>query len=138
MGAEKTYSTVTIRDGTRNQSIIERDHNFIPPHQIGWPCSHVLLDDVRFQIEYRSWSIDEISARFHHRLVYIHPFPNGNGRCARTMTDLLLHRSGHQRFQWGAGLEKVGEARSRYISALQAADRNDYGPLFDALGVKHE
>jgi Fic-DOC domain mobile mystery protein B len=96
----------------------------------------VLLDDVQFQIDNRSWHIDEISARFHHRLVYIHPFPNGNGRCARTMTDVVLHRFGHERFKWGAGLDKAGEARRRYISALQAADGRDYGPLFELLGVK--
>lgn len=95
----------------------------------------VLLDDVQFQVDRRSWSIEEIAARFHHRLVYIHPFPNGNGRFSRTMTDLLLYRSGREQFQWGANLERPGEARVRYISALQAADRNDYGPLFDLLAL---
>lgn len=95
----------------------------------------VLLDNVQFQVDHHSWSIEEIAARFHHRLVYIHPFPNGNGRFSRTMTDLLLHRSGRERFQWGANLERPGEARVHYISALQAADRNDYGPLFELLAL---
>jgi Fic-DOC domain mobile mystery protein B len=95
----------------------------------------LLLEDVHFQIEHHSWSIEEITARFHHRLVYVHPFPNGNGRFARTMTDLLLHRSGCERFQWGANLEKPGDARVKYILALQAADRHDYRPLFDLLGI---
>ncbi len=107
----------------------------VSPEQIR-PELLVLLDDVQFQIEHRTWSIAEITARFHHRLVYIHPFPNGNGRFSRTMTDLLLYRSGCERFQWGADLERHGEARGRYITALQAADRNDYGPLFDLLRVK--
>jgi Fic-DOC domain mobile mystery protein B len=95
----------------------------------------VLLNDVQFQIDHPSWGIEEIAARFHHRLVYIHPFPNGNGRFSRTMTDLLLHRTGRERFQWGANLERRGDARGRYISALQAADGNDYVPLFDLLGL---
>jgi Fic-DOC domain mobile mystery protein B len=95
----------------------------------------VLLDDVQFQLDHHSWSIEEIAARFHHRLVSIHPFPNGNGRFSRTITDLLLHRSGRERFQWGAKLERKGEARARYIAALQAADHNDYGPLFGLLGL---
>lgn len=95
----------------------------------------VLLDDTLFQINHRSWSVEEIAARFHHRLVYIHPFRNGNGRFSRTMTDLLLHRSGCERFQWGANLERKGEARGRYIAALRAADNKDYRPLFDLLGI---
>jgi Fic-DOC domain mobile mystery protein B len=95
----------------------------------------LLLDDVQAQLTYRSLGIAEIAARFHHRLVYIHPFPNGNGRFSRTMTDLFLFRSGLERFAWGAHLESSGEARVRYIAALQAADKRDYGPLFKLLGV---
>jgi Fic-DOC domain mobile mystery protein B len=34
--------------------------------------------------------LDDIAMRFHHRLVVIHPFPNGNGRHARLATDELL------------------------------------------------
>ncbi|MGA7539424.1 MAG: mobile mystery protein B [Steroidobacteraceae bacterium] len=104
------------------------------PEQIR-PALLVLLGDVQFQLDRPPWSIEEITARFHHRLVYIHPFPNGNGRFARTMSDLLLHRSGRERFSWGANLAQPGEARQRYIGALQAADHNDYAPLFELLGV---
>ena len=32
----------------------------------------------------------EISARLHHRLVYIHPFNNGNGRWARFVVNIFL------------------------------------------------
>jgi fido (protein-threonine AMPylation protein) len=39
--------------------------------------------------------------RFHHRLVLIHPFPNGNGRHARLMADLLVIQLGRERFTWG-------------------------------------
>jgi Fic-DOC domain mobile mystery protein B len=89
-----------------------------------------LCDDVRAQLEHRTWTIDEIAARFHHRLVSIHPFPNGNGRFARTMTDLVLVRNGSARFTWGrSDLIADGEIRQRYISALRAADGRDYAPL---------
>jgi Fic-DOC domain mobile mystery protein B len=57
-----------------------------------------LLDDVKAWIEYKSFSADEIAVRFHHRLVAIHPFPNGNGRHARLMADLLVMRLGGKRF----------------------------------------
>lgn len=89
-----------------------------------------LLDDVRYQIEHASFAPDEIAVRFHHRLVAIHPFPNGNGRHARLMADLLAERLRQPRFTWGSGsLIDVSETRQRYISALQAADARDYEPL---------
>ncbi len=89
-----------------------------------------LIDDTYFQIEHQTYPPDEIAARFHHRLVYIHPFPNGNGRLSRMATDVLLNRMGRERFTWGAGeLESKGEIRSRYIEALKAADQYDYTKL---------
>jgi len=89
-----------------------------------------LLDDVGYQVEHGSFPEDEIAVRFHHRLVAIHPFPNGNGRHARTMADLLVERLGRPRFTWGSrSLTNVSETRLSYIAALQAADVGDYGPL---------
>ena len=89
-----------------------------------------LLDDVRYQVEHSSLSPDEIAVRFHHRLVAIHPFPNGNGRHARLMADLLADRLGRPRFTWGsASLVDANETRQRYIAALQAADARDIAPL---------
>ena len=71
-----------------------------------------LLDDVRYQVEHSSLSPDEIAVRFHHRLVAIHPFPNGNGRHARLMADLLADRLGRPRFTWGsASLVELLQAR---------------------------
>ena len=94
-----------------------------------------LLDDVRYQIEHGSFPADEIAVRFHHRLVAIHPFPNGNGRHARLMADLLVERLGQPRFTWGqrslnaGNLVNANETRQRYIAALQAADARDIAPL---------
>lgn len=89
-----------------------------------------LLDDVKAWIEYKSYPPDEIAVRFHHRLVQIHPFPNGNGRHARLMADLLVMSLGGERFSWGRGnLRDVGTMRKTYIAALQAADNHDIGPL---------
>lgn len=90
-----------------------------------------LCQDVEAQIKDGGWQIDEIAAKFHHRLVFIHPFTNGNGRFSRTMTDLLLVQNGKDRFTWGGeDLNRNGEVRDRYMSALHAADAKDYKPLF--------
>lgn len=77
-----------------------------------------------------SMELDEAATRFHHQLVRIHPFPNGNGRHSRALTDLLLRGAGAQPFTWGrTNLVESGETRAAYIVALRAADRGDYGPL---------
>ena len=49
----------------------------VQPYMIG-PDLRQLTSDVAYWIEHQSYSADEIAVRFHHRLVQIHPFPNGN------------------------------------------------------------
>jgi Fic-DOC domain mobile mystery protein B len=89
-----------------------------------------LLDDAGAWIEFRAYPPDEIAVRFHHRLVAIHPFPNGNGRHARLIADLLVMRLGRERFSWGReSLRDAGTMRQRYIAALKDADHHDIGPL---------
>lgn len=90
-----------------------------------------LCDDMRLWIELQEESPDEMAVRFHHRLVSIHPFANGNGRHARLMTDILLENIlKRPRFTWGSeDLSKSGLIRHKYIAALHAADENNYEPL---------
>jgi Fic-DOC domain mobile mystery protein B len=85
---------------------------------------------VQAWIQYNSYPPDEIAARFHHRLVLIHPFPNGNGRHSRLIADILVMQLGQERFSWGrANLQQAGDVRRRYMDALHAADNRDIGPL---------
>ena len=90
-----------------------------------------LLDDVRYCVENGIYPPDEIAARFHHKLVWIHIFPNGNGRHARLATDtLLVDVLGQEPLSWGNGdLYEDGEIRRMYIGALRAADQHDYNLL---------
>ena len=90
----------------------------------------ILLDDTKAWIEYKTYPPDEIAVRFHHRLVQIHPFPNGNGRHSRLMADFLVMQLGGERFSWGRqSLSDAGTLRTRYVQALQASDSGDNGPL---------
>lgn len=89
-----------------------------------------LLSDIGYWIEHETYPPDEIAIRFHHRLVAIHSFPNGNGRHARLAADLLIERLGGERFSWGgSSLGDVGELRARYVATLRAADNHDIAPL---------
>jgi Fic-DOC domain mobile mystery protein B len=91
-----------------------------------------LIGDTQYWIEQKIFAPDEIAARFHHRLVWIHPFPNGNGRHARLATDLLLVALGRPRFSWGlTSLADANETRALYVAALRAADAHDIGLLLE-------
>lgn len=104
---------------------------------IGVAPARVQLDVVDLLADAGQWIAggapmqpDEAAWRLHHRLVAIHPFPNGNGRHAREMADLLLLCLDEKPFTWGRH-ELVGASRTReaYIHALRSADAGDYGPL---------
>jgi Fic-DOC domain mobile mystery protein B len=92
-----------------------------------------LFDNTRLWIELQEDPPDEIAVRFHHQLTWIHPFPNGNGRHARLMTDLLLENIlNRPKFTWGSeDLSETGVTRKRYIAALQEADGGNYKPLLE-------
>lgn len=87
-----------------------------------------LLDDVQYWIKNNTYEPDEMATRFHHRMVLIHPFPNGNGRHARLIADVLLKDILKlEPFTWGNGdLIHTGDIRKHYIEALRAADKHDY------------
>lgn len=101
----------------------------VAPEQIG-PQLRDLLDDTRYWLQHGTYAIDEAAACFHHRLVAIHCFANGNGRHARLLTDVLLAEHGAAPFSWGRGnLVRAGDARNDYLTALRAADGGDLGAL---------
>lgn len=105
----------------------------VAPYEIQ-PKLKILLDDVRFWIDNRTFSPKEIAIRFHHRLVQIHPFPNGNGRISRLMADLLMKQFSLPVLDWGSGnMTEISELRKKYISALQDADNGDYSSLLNFI-----
>ncbi len=108
----------------------------IDPRQIAISLRD-LFDDVRFWLEHETYPPMEIALRFHHRLVYIHPFANGNGRCARIMADTLLQKTlSAAPVNWRGGYQwqAINERRDQYIAALRAADAGDYSALFEFAG----
>lgn len=92
-----------------------------------------LLDDCKYWIDNKVFSEDEIAVRLSHRTVWIHPFANGNGRHSRLIADVLVNKGfGKPYFTWGSvNLTKEGEARTKYLEALRAADQNDYNALIE-------
>jgi Fic-DOC domain mobile mystery protein B len=101
----------------------------VPHHQIREQLA-TFIGDTNYWIENATFSPDEIAIRFHHRLVFIHPFASGNGRHARLMADVLAKLQGCPEFTWGgADIVAQGDIRRVYIDALKAVDKNDIAPL---------
>lgn len=117
-------------------------HTDVAVTSVSWTQIPVMLtdlvDDISAQTKAASTAglMDEVGCRFHHRLVWIHPFPNGNGRHGREATDLLMRAAGGEPFTWGRravtdGRITQAQNRHRYLRALRAADGHDEGPLTD-------
>jgi Fic-DOC domain mobile mystery protein B len=104
----------------------------MPPYMIAVELKK-LFDDVQYWIDNKTFSPDEIAVRFHHRLVSIHLFANGNGRHARLAADILLvNVLAKSAFTWGGvNLIKPGDTRRQYIESLHEADKGNYRPLLE-------
>ena len=90
-----------------------------------------LIDDAHYWLDHQIYDLTELAIIFHHRLVKIHLFPNGNGRHARLCADIIIEQNGADKISWGGSLNlsKPEELRKCYISALRKADYGDYAPL---------
>ena len=90
-----------------------------------------LLDYATYWLEHETYSITDLAVIFHHRLVKIHLFPNGNGRHARLCTDVIVAKYGGDKLTWGGNsdLTKPDDIRKAYIAALREADAGNYEPL---------
>ena len=106
------------------------DKNLGVERQLVQPRLYEALEQTRYWIENKTIPPDEIAVTFHHALVSIHPFPDGNGRWSRLMADILIVWLGRQRFTWGRStLRAAGETRDAYIATLKAADKHDFAAL---------
>jgi Fic-DOC domain mobile mystery protein B len=95
------------------------------------------FEDLKLWIESGKMSWDEISAEMHHRLVCIHPFPNGNGRTTRIYTEYVQKRNQQKVTSWKASLSHdPKERRKIYIKALQQADKGNFEPLIEYMKEK--
>ena len=97
----------------------------IPHYQIRESLA-ALLGDAGYWLEHGTYSPDEIAIRFHHRLVFLHPFANGNGRHGRLMADdagaggkVCRCSVGEERILWST--ESFGAGTSMHCAQLTRA-----------------
>jgi len=104
---------------------------------LGWDVHRLteavrnVFDDAQYWMQQSTYPLHESAVRLHHRLVAIHPWPNGNGRHSRLMADLLVASRDGAALTWGAhaDLISMGDLRDRYISAVRSADAGDFQPI---------
>ena len=69
----------------------------------------------------------ELAALLHHKLVYIHPFSDGNGRMARLVMNVLIMKAGYPL------AIILRNDRKRYYRILSEADEGRYEPLCEFI-----
>lgn len=97
---------------------------------VSWPkireSMQTHLGNVKAQIE-ANLDAMEVATFYHHGLVFIHPFPNGNGRWARMATEVLAKQLQLPSPSWQlVRPETHFEYRTKYIASLKKADAGDY------------
>lgn len=106
---------------------------FLPPeyHQI--PNLMYQFTDELNHLMKRSDDREELVktlAYCHHRIVYIHPFNNGNGRTARLVTNLVALKFGYDEINI---YHRTGKKRDLYIKAIRAADTRDFSQIEELI-----
>lgn len=117
---KKTDEEYAGRYRTSNVFIAGADHT--PPDALHIPSEMKKLI-IWFTKKRRSLHPIELSALFHHKLVYLHPFFDGNGRTARLTMNIILMRKDYPL----AVIQK--NDRKKYYRVLSQADKGNYIPF---------
>lgn len=106
----------------RNSNVIIAGADHTPPEAFEVPA--LMRDLIKWLKEkQRKIHIVELAALFHHKLTYIHPFFDGNGRTARIAMNLLLMQKGYPL------VVILKNDRKKYYQALAQADKGNYNPF---------
>jgi Fic-DOC domain mobile mystery protein B len=101
----------------------------IDPIQLD-PSLYEMVQNLKAQQLSDSYTLLDQSVWLHHRAVQIHPFPNGNGRWSRLLSNIWLKQNGSPIVEWPeVAVGDVSTVRDEYLNAIQRADRCDFGPL---------
>jgi Fic-DOC domain mobile mystery protein B len=91
-----------------------------------------LFDDVHFWITNKTYPVREIGIRMHHRIIFIHPFVDVNGRIGRLYTDIFLKQNGEESLS--AKLNQGEDVRKKYIEVMNRTyETKDFSELIKLL-----
>ena len=115
----------------RESNVIIGGADHTPPDALEVPSQMKNLMDW-LKANKKSLHVIELAALFHHRLVYIHPFLDGNGRTARLAMNLLLMRAGYPL------VVILKNDRKKYYRVLSSADKGNPKPLVQFVAQSAE
>ena len=101
---------------------------------IGVPYQQIREKLIQLSLDLPEWKKYEMplleqAVRLHHQAVQIHPFPNGNGRWSRLISNLWLRVNKNPIVMWPDEITKENRVRQEYILALRKADDMAYDSL---------
>lgn len=106
----------------RNSAVMITGTDHRPPEAFEVPrLIQELLEWVK--TEKTKLHVVELAALFHHKLVHIHPFFDGNGRTARLAMNIFLLQAGYPL------VIVLKNDRKKYYRVLALADKGQYEPL---------
>ena len=106
----------------RNANVIIGGADHTPPDALQVP--NMMRDLIIWlNSQKNKLNIIELSALLHHKLVYIHPFFDGNGRTARLTMNLFLMQAAYPL------VVIMKTDRKKYYDVLDKADKGEYEPL---------
>jgi len=115
----------------RNGNVIIVGANHTPPNASA--VSLLMKDLIEwYKTNYKKYHPVELAAIFHHKLVFIHPFFDGNGRTARLIMNILLMKHGYPL------TVVLKNDRSKYYRALEEADKNNYQQIVRLIAQSTE
>lgn len=95
--------------------------DFLLPQEIR-PALKKLEEDLKYWLENKTYSPQEMATRFHERLLTIHPFANGNGRFSRIITEYFCSHQKIEKPNWGKNHRNLPELRrKKYIESIVKA-----------------
>lgn len=113
----------------RNVNIAKGDFAFAAANQVLRLMREFEQGPLRIYTPLRSDDAEaqaQALAVVHAELILIHPFREGNGRCARVLTMLMALQAGLPPLDFSA---VEGKEKRRYIAAIHAAMGREYEPM---------
>lgn len=125
----RTIHSLVVRETEKEEAGLYRTTNVIitgsdhtPPDVSEiLPAMSDFINWIRVNI--KKLHVVELAALMHHKLVYIHPFTDGNGRAARLVMNLVLMKAGFPL------VVVLKNDRRKYYRVLSQADKGNYEPL---------
>jgi Fic-DOC domain mobile mystery protein B len=131
----KMYDQVWSWAGDLRSVTGARPNIGVPPQRVPMELGRVAMEFNREWEERGEDKLLPFIARYHHALVFVHPFDNGNGRWSRLSCDVVVERLAKEpQIVWATDtLTKDSDERSAYIAALKQADQKNYDPSVEYL-----